>query len=87
MTPLDLLLLSLLVFAGIQVFFLVFIFGRLVFFKGKKYENASETEPRGVSVIICAWNELENLKELLPLLEEQDYPLYEVFTTRDRPSY
>lgn len=84
MTPPDLLLLSLLVFAGIQVFFLVFIFGRLVFFKGKKYENASETEPRGVSVIICAWNELENLKELLPLLEEQDYPLYEVLVIDDR---
>jgi len=83
-TPPDLLLLALLLFTGIQLFFLIFIFSRLIFFKGKTYEAAAGSELPGVSVIICAWNELENLKELLPLLEEQDYPTYEILVIDDR---
>jgi cellulose synthase/poly-beta-1,6-N-acetylglucosamine synthase-like glycosyltransferase len=36
-----------------------------------------------VSVIICARNEVDNLKELLPSVLEQDYPDYEVIVVND----
>jgi glycosyltransferase involved in cell wall biosynthesis len=39
-----------------------------------------------VSIIIAASNELENLRELLPLLEKQDYPKFEVVVGDDRSS-
>ncbi len=42
--------------------------------------NTSE----GVSVIVCAWNELENLKALIPLLDNQAYPTFEVIIMDDR---
>jgi glycosyltransferase involved in cell wall biosynthesis len=35
-------------------------------------------------VIVCAWNELENLKELLPQLNNQDYKTFEVIIVDDR---
>lgn len=38
----------------------------------------------GVSVIVAAHNELLNLRELLPVLLEQDYPLFEVIVVDDR---
>jgi glycosyltransferase involved in cell wall biosynthesis len=49
--------------------------------------NTSETahiKPFGVSVIVCAWNELENLKELLPQLNNQSYETFEVIIVDDR---
>ena len=42
------------------------------------------TQLLGVSVIVCAWNELENLKELLPQLNNQDYKTFEVIIIDDR---
>ncbi len=41
-------------------------------------------KPEGVSVIVCAWNELENLKSLLPLLNNQNYPTLEIIIVDDR---
>lgn len=41
-------------------------------------------ENRPVTVIVCARNEEENLKELVPLLLEQDHPEYEVVIVLDR---
>ena len=38
----------------------------------------------GVSIIICARNELDNLTELLPLLNAQQYPDFEVLVMDDR---
>ncbi|GAA4458957.1 glycosyltransferase [Nibrella saemangeumensis] len=38
----------------------------------------------GVTVIVCAWNERENLEELLPLLDQQIYPEFEVLVMDDR---
>ncbi len=37
----------------------------------------------GVSVVICAKNEAENLQKFLPAVLEQDYPLYEVIVVND----
>jgi len=45
---------------------------------------AEGDELPGVSVIVAAHNELLNLRELLPLLLAQDYPLLEVIVVDDR---
>ena len=39
-----------------------------------------------VSVIICAKNEAENIKENLPLVLEQNYPQFEVVLINDASS-
>lgn len=82
MTPPDWSLSVLLLFVSIQLFFIVIVFARLIFYESRA---SVESDPRqGISVIICAWNELDNLRELLPMLEDQDYPLYEVLVIDDR---
>lgn len=48
----------------------------------KKKEASSNIE--GVSVIVCAHNELDNLKELLPELESQQHPNFEIIIVDDR---
>lgn len=40
--------------------------------------------PHGVSVIICAHDEEENLRELVPMLLNQDHPDYEIIVVEDR---
>lgn len=64
----------------IQLFYFLFFFIRLTFFK-QKTEN--ERLPP-VSVIVCARNEEKNLMDNLPRLFEQDYPDYEVVVVNDR---
>jgi glycosyltransferase involved in cell wall biosynthesis len=44
----------------------------------------SEANIPGVSVIVCAHNERENLIELIPLLNDQNYPAFEVLVMDDR---
>lgn len=46
---------------------------------GRKYGNTR----KGVSVIICAKNEADNLKNFLPSVLEQEYPEYEVIVVND----
>jgi glycosyltransferase involved in cell wall biosynthesis len=74
---------------GIQLVYLIFIFSKI----GRHQRNIDAatqlTEPKtdfsvGVSVVVCAWNELENLRELLPLLLRQDHPDFEVIVVDDR---
>lgn len=64
--------------ALIQLLFYWLIFGQLAFRKRKSCPNL---EP--VSVVICARNEYENLKENLPLFLAQDYPDYEIVVVND----
>lgn len=45
----------------------------------------SEAKP-GVSVIICARNEADNLRNYLPVILEQDYPTFEVIVINDESS-
>lgn len=47
-------------------------------------KNTGEPDPAGITVIVCARNEYENLTELLPLLNEQQYPAFEVLVMDDR---
>lgn len=66
--------------AIIQIFFYVFFFSHLIFYKNKKILSE---EKLPVSVIICAKNEATNLRKNLPFILEQDYPSYEVIVVND----
>jgi len=63
----------------LQMFYYLFIFSRLAFFKAK--ESGGVLKP--VSVIICAKNERDNLLEFLPLYLNQEYPNFEVIVVND----
>lgn len=66
---------------GIQLIYILFVFSRTAFYRQNR---SSETNPTGVTVVVCARNELENLTELLPLLNDQNYPEFEVLVMDDR---
>jgi glycosyltransferase involved in cell wall biosynthesis len=64
-----------------QLYYYIFIFGKLAFYKVPKPETNHSFPP--VSVIISARNEYRNLEENLPILLTQDYPEYEVIVVND----
>ncbi len=77
----TLLLFIFIISVAFQLYFIFFVFTKIC-----QYETL-ETQTRkseGVSVIVCAWNELENLKSLLPLLNNQAYPTFEIIIVDDR---
>lgn len=77
----DSLLFALVAFVFVQLCYYFFFFTRLAFYgKGANYNN----ELPGVTVLVCAWNERENLTELIPLLDAQEYPEFEVILLDDR---
>ena len=77
----DYLLYALAALVCVQLFYYLFFFTRLAFYgKGANYGSAMP----GVTVLVCAWNERENLTELLPLLDAQEYPEFEVILLDDR---
>ncbi len=59
-----------------------FYFSKLIRHKDTLYSTNKEP----VSVIVCAKNEQNNLKELLPLLLQQDHPSYEIILINDASS-
>ena len=63
---------------SLHLFFILFFYTRLIFFKIKnpKEEIISKLPP--VSIIIAARNESDNLFNNLPFILEQDYPEFEV---------
>ncbi len=65
--------------AAIQLLYFWMIFSRFAFYKDKVKPQADIP----VSVIICAKNEYQNLKEYLPLILEQDYSDFEVVVVND----
>ena len=67
----------------IQLIYIVGIFSRLLYHYDKEPDVDSKQKP-SVSIVVAAWNELENLKELLPLLEAQEYPNFEIIISDDR---
>ncbi|SOE20558.1 Glycosyltransferase, catalytic subunit of cellulose synthase and poly-beta-1,6-N-acetylglucosamine synthase [Spirosomataceae bacterium TFI 002] len=69
---------------GVQLIYLLGVFPTLN--RHVDFEvNATDAKNKpGVSVIVCALNEIDNLKELLPLLENQDYPNFEIIVVDDR---
>ena len=66
----------------IQCFYLFYFSARVAFLK----ENKS-VKKKGISVIICARNENENLKKNLPLVLNQKYEDFEVIVVNDRSWY
>jgi glycosyltransferase involved in cell wall biosynthesis len=64
----------------IQLYFILFVYSKIL--KHQDSESNSNLQP--VSIIIAAANELENLKELLPLLDKQNYPEFEILIADDR---
>ncbi|WP_221394532.1 glycosyltransferase [Dyadobacter sp. NIV53] len=77
----DYLLLALGTFVLIQLFYYFFFFTRLAFYENNTNYDCSTP---GVTVLVCAWNERENLEELLPLLDAQEYNNFEVILLDDR---
>jgi glycosyltransferase involved in cell wall biosynthesis len=75
------LLYALVAFVSVQLFYYLFVFTRLAFYG--RARNYGVTAP-GVTILVCAWNEKENLVELLPLLDAQEYPDFEVILLDDR---
>lgn len=63
----------------VHLFYYVFFFIRLVLHK--PMEESGKLEP--VSVIICAWNEEDNLKKNLQSILEQNHPDFEVIVVND----
>jgi glycosyltransferase involved in cell wall biosynthesis len=68
----------------IQLLYWAGIFSRLAFYKDIHSSAAASEEKPGVSVIVCGWNELENLQKLIPRLLEQNYPQFELVIVDDR---
>ncbi|MCK8493161.1 glycosyltransferase [Spirosoma sp. RP8] len=76
-----------LVMVSIQLIFVLFIFSRTAFSVFPPPVSLSENKhpaQQGVTVVICARNELDNLTELLPLLDAQHYPTFEILVMDDR---
>jgi glycosyltransferase involved in cell wall biosynthesis len=73
--------LTIVCFAVLSIQILYFIF---LLFSFRKKNLTTSIEQRPVSVIVCAHDEEENLRELIPLLLQQDYPQFEVIIVEDR---
>jgi len=65
----------------IQLWFLIFVYRKLSVFKIENLEEERPVPP--LSVIICAKNEEENLKQNLEYILNQDYPHFEVILVND----
>lgn len=72
----------LLLFAYQLYYYLRYINGAMRYNKRPKNTDIAVQKP-GVSVIICAKNEEDNLRNNLPAILEQDYPNYEVIVIND----
>lgn len=69
-----------LVVFSVQVIFFALFIG--AFLRKQKYVVQTDTQP--VSVVVCAHDEEENLRELLPVLLGQSHPQFEVIIVNDR---
>ncbi|NHN25334.1 glycosyltransferase [Flavobacterium jejuense] len=76
----TILLITLAVIVGIQFIYYIFIFGQFSF--AKKTTSTTLTKVP-VSVIVCAKNEVENIKKFFPILITQNYPEYEIVLIDD----
>jgi glycosyltransferase involved in cell wall biosynthesis len=65
--------------ASIQLFYYLFFYLGVYVYK----PYCIKTIKQPVSIIICARNEAENLRNFLPAVLEQDYPDYEVIVVND----
>lgn len=82
----DILWVMFLVAFAIQLFYILIIFGRISFFYQNKTSDLNKTNQEGVTVIVAAHNERDNLQKLIPILCSQKYPNFEVMIINDRSS-
>lgn len=85
-SPWIIALLSVLGFALlVQLFYYLYFFTGIIARRRKEKKNkiVTQGEPQPVSVIICARNEEDNLRNFLPLVLQQEYPEYEVIVVND----
>ncbi|HEX8041852.1 MAG TPA: glycosyltransferase [Chryseosolibacter sp.] len=68
-----------LIAVGIQLVYLFLFF--IAFLRDRSDANV---EPVPVSIVVCAHDEADNLKVLIPALLSQDYPEFEVIVVNDR---
>lgn len=66
----------------IQFLYYVVVFGKFSFAKPKN----STPKKIPISVIVCAKNEAENVREFVPLLAQQEYPQFEIVLIDDASS-
>jgi glycosyltransferase involved in cell wall biosynthesis len=72
----------LLLTVAVQLYYVAYYF---LAFARRPPEPIEAPEPEPVSVLVCAHNELENLRRLLPLLLQQNYPAgFELILVDDR---
>lgn len=67
---------------SIQVIYYMFIFSKFAFAK----ENHVLQKNIGISILVCAKNEEENLKHFIPKIISQDYPKFEIILINDDSS-
>ncbi len=79
MLVLDILFFTFIVVVFIQLIYYGVVFSRFAFAKSGKFTKKNIS----ISVIICAKNEAENLKNFFPLILEQEYPNFEVILIND----
>jgi glycosyltransferase involved in cell wall biosynthesis len=68
------------IFCVIQLYYILFQFSGVGFKKITKPQSGN-SDP--VSIIICARNELKNLRQFLPEILNQDYPQFQVVVVND----
>lgn len=66
----------------VQLLYYLIIFGKFSFVKEEKHTP----KKIGISVIVCAKNEADNVIQFIPLLAEQDYPNFEIILIDDASS-
>lgn len=85
----------LLIATVIQLFYFFFFYLRIVLVHipstnvvggdtNHVYKDKEQENPEPVSIIVCAHNELENLKRLVPLILQQQYKNFELLVADDR---
>jgi glycosyltransferase involved in cell wall biosynthesis len=49
-----------------------------------RHKNKTDTPDQAISIVVCAHNEIENLKRLIPVLLTQEYANFEIVIVDDR---
>ena len=63
---------------------LILFYYAYFFLKLNTYKASVSTFSESISIIVCAKNEFQNLKDKLPAILNQDYPDYEVIVVNDQ---
>ena len=77
-------LINYLLAASILSLSLILFYYAYFFVKLNTHKSSILTFNEPISIIVCAKNEFQNLKDKLPLILEQDYPNYEVIVVNDQ---